>query len=180
MIPLLLLPLLAACGTSDTVSADRVLVDGEPLSAVVARLEAKAVEAGVAAAEARAAEPAEPGDIASQVARLDERLTNIELAIANLEQHGIERARVVSYDPRSTTLGATNVQEALTELEGRVGKVEAKVLDDLGEPGPGLFDNRGRGGKGKGKGPPRGGPGGPGKGGKGGPGQGGPGQGGPR
>lgn len=153
LLPLALL--LAACGGSDTVSADRVRVEGEPLSAVLERLEAQSAQAGAAAAEARAAEPEAAGDVASQLERLDERLTNLELAIANLEQHGIERARVVSYDPRSTKLGGTNVQEALDELEGRVGKVEAKVLDDLGEPGPGLFEVRDRrGGKGKGKGPP--------------------------
>jgi hypothetical protein len=163
--------LLAACGGAGPISADQVLVDGETLTVVVARLEAQAAQARASAAEADAAAPADPGDVAAQLHRLDERLTNVELAIANLEQHGIERSAVVSYDPRATKLAATNVQDALTELEGRLGSIEGKVLDDLGKPGPGLFDTRngpggvrktgpGRGGPPPGNGGPQGGPGG--------------------
>jgi len=177
------LALLWACG-SGAVDARDVTVDGEPLNAVLARLDQQAALAGAAAAEAKAVDPADDA-MGARLTRLETRLSDLELALATLEQHGVERSKLVSFDPRATKLGGTNVQDALTELENRVGQVESRVLDDLGEPGPGLFEVKdrrgGKGGKG-GKGPPggpggRGGPGGqngPPGGGQGGPGGGGP------
>ena len=53
--------------------------------------------------------------------------------LATPGQQGIERSKLVSFDPRATKLSGTNVQDALTELEGRVSQVESGVLDDLGE-----------------------------------------------
>lgn len=170
---LALLLALPACG-GGPVDARDVRVDGEPLDQVLLRVEKQATQAGIAAAQAQGGGDADPSGLEARLGRLETRLSDLELALATLEQHGVERSKLVSYDPRATKLSGTNVQDALTELEGRVNQVESRVLDDLGEAGPGLFEVKDR----------RGGPGGPGRGpggrgGPGGPGQGGPGQGGP-
>lgn len=156
------LALLCACATG-SVDARDVRVDGESLEAVLARLDQQAALAGAAAAQAQADDP-EALALGARLTRLEARLSDLELALATFEQQGIERSKLVSYDPRATTLAGTNVQDALTELENRVGKMESRVLDDLGEPGPGLFEVKDR----------RGGPGGPGGRGGGPPGQEGP------
>jgi hypothetical protein len=190
--PLLLaFTLLIGCNPSG-VQAQDVTVHGEPLTDVLQRLEAQSAPAEPATGTA---EETQAPERAAKLKKLDERITLIELAVADMQQHGIENAKLVRFDPRETTLASENLQDATTELEQRVSKVEHKLLDDLGEASGALFDmdqqrhemgrpsKGGRGGKGgpdqQGPpGPPPGGGGGQGGGGQGGGGQGGGGQGG--
>ncbi|MEC7946633.1 MAG: hypothetical protein VX265_03635 [Myxococcota bacterium] len=158
-IPLLALLVLSTACATDPVDARDIVVGGESLDAVLARLEQQAAVARAPDDEADDEAPAD-GALDSRLRRIETRLGDLELALATFEQKGIERSKIVSYDPRATKLAATNVQDALTELENRLDQVESRVLDDLGEPGPGLFENKGRGGPGGGRGGPGGGPGG--------------------
>lgn len=116
----------------------------------------------------------------------------LQLRISELEKTTMSADRV-GYDPRQTTLSGKTVQEALTELEARVARLEQQQQGS-GAPGAGLFELRDKNGRliqqGSPNGPPngQGGPNGPGKGptpgGQGGPhppnGQGGPPQNGPQ
>jgi hypothetical protein len=137
--------------------------------------------------ETSAAAPA-PDTVGAADNALATRLQVLELRLTELEATGTASAAKVAYDPRDTTLAGKTVQDALSELEGRVEKLEEGTIDH-GKAGPVLFELRDKHGNlveaGPGGGKPGGpaGPGGPG-GGKGGPppnGQGGPpnGQGGP-
>ena len=145
---------------------NEIFIGDESLATIIVRLDQRTAHTAEASKDSDADDAAiAPDDIDARLTRLATRMSDLELALSRLEQHGVERAAVVSFDPRATRLSGTNVQEALTEIENRVDELESRVLDDLGEPGPGLFDLRGK-GKGKGKG---GGPGGP-PGGRGGPG----------
>ncbi len=92
----------------------------------------------------------------------------LQLRISELEQTTTTADRV-GYDPRQTTLSGRSVQEALTELEARVARLE-KAQQSGGAPGPGLFELRDKNGnlvkqgqpdgQGGQKGPPGGQPGG--------------------
>ncbi|MBM4390584.1 MAG: hypothetical protein FJ090_05640, partial [Deltaproteobacteria bacterium] len=67
------------------------------------------------------------------------RVQLLELKVQQLETVGVYDAEHVSFDPARTTLAGKSVQDALTELEGRVGKVEA-ARTGMGQPGTGLFE----------------------------------------
>lgn len=111
------------------------------------------------------------GDLAAEVAQLkkdvgilQEELTHVRTLLEQVQEGGIAHAKLIPFDPRVTTLQAQTLQEAIGEMMARVSVLESNVLDNLGEPGPGLFeipkDKKGK------QGPP-GGPGGQGPGGQG-------------
>ncbi|MBM4365913.1 MAG: hypothetical protein FJ102_06830, partial [Deltaproteobacteria bacterium] len=85
----------------------------------------------------------EPGEerapVGSDAENLALRVQVLELKVQQLETVGVYDAAHVSFDPARTTLAGKSVQDALSELEGRVGKVEA-ARTDMGQPGTGLFE----------------------------------------
>ena len=76
---------------------------------------------------------------ASSLSALEERVVQLELAIARMENQGVITAEMVGYDPRSTRLSGRKVQDAVDELEERLRVVEAKSRDGIGPAGEGLF-----------------------------------------
>ena len=77
--------------------------------------------------------------IGSDMAGISAQLTNIEMRIAAIEAAKVGTAEAVTFDPRTTTLAARDVQAALVELELRLSKLE-KV--DPGKAGGALFELR--------------------------------------
>lgn len=157
---MLILLLLLACSDPEPLSADQIsygnLTVKDELDVLAGRTQALS--------DANAPE-APVGD--QRILDLEARISRLELALAQIQQNGTSSATAVGFDPRTTTMSATNVQAALDELEARVSKAESKLGQDMGQAGPGMFTQAsGRGG-------------GPGGGGQGGGGQGGGGQGGP-
>ena len=69
-----------------------------------------------------------------------EELTHIRTLLEKVQEGGIAHAKLIPFDPRVTTLKAQTLQEAIDEMMSRVSILERNVLDDLGEPGPGLFE----------------------------------------
>ncbi|HND32200.1 MAG TPA: hypothetical protein PLA94_19485, partial [Myxococcota bacterium] len=67
------------------------------------------------------------------------QLTNIEMRLAAIEAAKVGTAEAVTFDPRSTTLAARDVQSAIAELEQRLAKLEKS---DPGKPGGALFELR--------------------------------------
>ncbi len=77
--------------------------------------------------------------LSSDAENLALRLQVLELKVQQLETVGVYDAEHVSFDPTRTTLAGKSVQAALSELEGRVGKVET-TRTEMGEAGTGLFE----------------------------------------
>ena len=69
-----------------------------------------------------------------------EELTHIRTLLDTVQEGGIAHAKLIPFDPRVTTLKAQTLQEAIDEMMKRVSILERNVLDNLGEPGPGLFE----------------------------------------
>ena len=90
LLPLALLLCLPACG-GGTVDARDVRVDGEPLDQVLLRVEKQAAQAGITAAEAKGGGDADPSGREAGLSRLEPRLSDLELALATLEQHMLEQ-----------------------------------------------------------------------------------------
>jgi len=76
---------------------------------------------------------------ASSLSALEERIVQLELAVARMENQGVITAEMVGYDPRATRLSGRKVQDAVDELEERLRVVEAKSRDGIGPAGEGLF-----------------------------------------
>lgn len=126
-------PLLAivACGGSDAPPPDAtgVRYGDESVAQVLDRL---------VVASAHPTPPAEAVD-AQRLQALDERIGKLELIVYDLQHQGIIAADRVTYDPRTTRTDGENVQAALDAIDGRIGKLEDKLGQDMGPPGPGLF-----------------------------------------
>ena len=110
-----------------------------------------------------------------EISLLQEQVERVYEVVDEVQADGVGHAKLVPYDPRQTVLQAKTVQEAIDEMMGRVKVLERSVLDDLGQPGPGLFEipKDTKGSKGGKHPPPNGGQGGPNNGGPKGPNQGG-------
>lgn len=100
-------------------------------------------------------------DLVSEIAQLkkdvgiiQEELAHVRTLLEQVQEGGIAHAKLIPFDPRVTTLKAQTLQEAVDEMMARISVLESNVLDNLGEPGPGLFeipkDKKGK------KGPPNG------------------------
>ena len=99
-----------------------------------------------------------------ELSLMKEQIERVYEVVGEIQSNGVGHAKLVPYDPRQTVLEAKTVQEAIDEMMTRVKILEQNVLDDLGEPGPGLFeipkDKKGaqqpppNGGQGGQKGPP--------------------------
>ena len=99
-----------------------------------------------------------------ELSLMKEHVERVYEVVGEIQSDGVGHAKLVPYDPRQTILKAKTVQEAIDEMMVRVKILEQNVLDDLGEPGPGLFeipeDKKGgaqgppNGGQGGQKGPP--------------------------
>lgn len=101
-------------------------------------------------------------DLVSEIAQLkkdvgilQEELIHIRTLLEQVQEGGIAHAKLIPFDPRVTTLKAQTLQEAVDEMMARISVLESNVLDNLGEPGPGLFEIP-KDKKGKKGGPPNG------------------------
>lgn len=102
-----------------------------------------------------------------EVSLMKEHVERVYEVVGEIQSDGVGHAKLVPYDPRQTVLEAKTVQEAIDEMMTRIKVLEQNVLDDLGDPGPGLFEIP-EGKKGAQQPPPNGGKGGQGQGGQGG------------
>ena len=71
---------------------------------------------------------------------LQEELAHVRTLLEQVQEGGIAHAKLIPFDPRVTTLQAQTLQEAVDEMMARISVLESSVLDNLGEPGPGLFE----------------------------------------
>lgn len=124
-----------------------------PVDAADVRYGAESVKSALDRLSSQEEPPASPTDEAVRLEALEDRIGKLELTISELQTQGVVPAENVSFDPRATKLGGTEVQSALTELEKRVAAAEEKLGQDMGQPGPGLFEVRGKRGA-PGPGPP--------------------------
>ena len=99
----------------------------------------------------------EVAQLKKDVGILQEELAHIRTLLEQVQEGGIAHAKLIPFDPRVTTLQAQTLQEAIDEMMARVSVLESSVLDDLGKPGPGLFeipkDKKGKGPQGAQQGP---------------------------
>ncbi len=72
-----------------------------------------------------------------QVQALDDRLSRLELLVAEMQEIGIGEADRVRYDPSRSELGGRSVQAALDELAEELDALQAG--DGTGEPSDDLF-----------------------------------------
>jgi len=86
-------------------------------------------------------------DLVSEIAQLkkdvgilQEELAHVRTLLEQVQEGGIAHAKLIPFDPRVTTLKAQTLQEAVDEMMQRISVLESSVLDNLGEPGPGLFE----------------------------------------
>jgi hypothetical protein len=95
-----------------------------------------------AAAQQPREQPTDPRveEIETKLGIIEDRILQLEVAVTDLQTHGVIPATHIGYDPRSTTLDSENVQSALDELETRLADVESRVGQDMGRAGPGLFE----------------------------------------
>jgi len=82
----------------------------------------------------------EVAQLKTDVGILQEELVHIRTLLEQVQKGGIAHAKLIPFDPRVTTLQAQTLQEAIDEMMARVSVLESSVLDDLGKPGPGLFE----------------------------------------
>ena len=82
----------------------------------------------------------EISDIKKDIGILQEELVHIRTLLEQVQEGGIAHAKLIPFDPRVTTLKAQTLQDAMDEMMQRVTVLERHVLDDRGEPGPGLFE----------------------------------------
>ena len=75
-----------------------------------------------------------------EIELLGEQITRLQEILDSVQSNGVGAAQTILFDPRATTLESKDVQSALTEIMKRVSSLEHEVLDDLGQPGPGLFE----------------------------------------
>ena len=75
-----------------------------------------------------------------EISLLDEQVVELEKRLDELQGSGVGSATMINFDPRATTLSAKTVQEALDEMMVRLSVLEHHVLDEMGDPGPGLFE----------------------------------------
>ena len=69
---------------------------------------------------------------------LDERLADLEIAVADLEHVGIGRADRVTYDPSRTRLDGRTVQAAIDDLVQMIQQFQGDG-EPMGQPGSDLF-----------------------------------------
>ncbi len=72
-----------------------------------------------------------------QLEAVDDRLSRIELLVAEMQEVGIGQADHVRYDPSESELGGRSVQAALDELAGEIDELQAQ--EGVAEPSDSLF-----------------------------------------
>ena len=72
-----------------------------------------------------------------QVEALDDRLSRMELLVAEMQEAGIGEADLIRYDPSRSELDGRSVQAALDELAGQVEALQGEGA--MGEPSNSLF-----------------------------------------
>ncbi len=137
-------PLVIGCPTpevSNALSASDIAYNDQNVAIALANLEAQLL------VEASKKDSDEAEDLAAEVAQLkkdvgilQEELTHIRTLLDQVQEGGIAHAKLIPFDPRVTTLKAQTLQEAVDEMMARISTLESSVLDDLGQPGPGLFE----------------------------------------
>lgn len=125
--------------TPSLTASDIAWKDGN-VAIALAQLEAKAI---LGSEEGQKA----PDDLSEEVKilrkdleLLQEQIDRVLDEVHSVQENGVGRADLVPYDPRTTTLEAKTVQTAIDEMMERIKILERNVLDDLGQPGPGLFE----------------------------------------
>ena len=76
--------------------------------------------------------------IIDRLDKIDDRLKQAEIALVDLRPPTYSASDIV-FSPLKTKIEADNIQLALEQLEKRLREVEAKA-QDMGQPGPGLFE----------------------------------------
>lgn len=69
----------------------------------------------------------------------EERIGNLEMQVAELQQAKLANADQIAFDPSKTTLEADDVQLALDELAVDVARLQGQEVD-MGEPSDKLFE----------------------------------------
>ncbi len=72
-----------------------------------------------------------------QVEALDDRLSRMELLVAEMQQAGIGEADLIRYDPSRSELDGRSVQAALDELAEQIEALQSEGA--MGEPSNSLF-----------------------------------------
>jgi hypothetical protein len=136
--------LLVACPTPDTSSAltaSDISYNNQNVAIALSNLEAQLlVEASKKTVNKNEDLVDEVAQLQKDLGILQEELTHIRTLLDQVQEGGIAHAKLIPFDPRVTTLKAQTLQEAIDEMMQRVSLLESNVLDDLGEPGPGLFE----------------------------------------
>ena len=139
-----ILPLFVACPTPDTSSAltaSDISYNNQNVAIALSNLEAQLlVESSRKTTGNNDDLTGEVEQLKKDLGLLQEELTHIRTLLDQVQEGGIAHAKLIPFDPRVTTLKAQTLQEAMDEMMQRVSFLESNVLDDLGEPGPGLFE----------------------------------------
>ena len=131
---------LVGCGSSSKeYSAYDIAYGDVTVAEAIQRLEASDNQVG----EISDSEDGSGGLTVKRAQSLEERLARLELFLSELEHMGIIQAEAVGYDPRVTTLQATNLQDAMDQIEKRVSTLEEKMGQDMGSAGSGLYSMQG-------------------------------------
>ena len=163
--PLLILcALLTACPSpqvENSLRASDISYNDQNVALALANLESQLLlEASKKPGEISDDLVSEVAQIKKDVGILQEELAHIRTLLEQVQEGGIAHAKLIPFDPRVTTLQAQTLQEAVDEMMARISVLESSVLDNLGEPGPGLFeipkDKKGKKGPQNGQGGPDG------------------------
>jgi len=143
--PLLILgALLTACPSPQvqtSLKASDISYNDQNVALALASLESKLiVEASKKSGEVSEDLVSEVAQLKKDVGILQEELAHVRTLLEQVQEGGIAHAKLIPFDPRVTTLQAQTLQEAVDEMMARISVLESSVLDNLGEPGPGLFE----------------------------------------
>ncbi len=136
--------LFVGCSTQSRgeLNASDISYNGQNIAIALADLEGRMV---VQAQQKYTGEPnkeliSDVEQLRKDLSILQDELAHIRTLLETVQEGGIAHAKLIPFDPRVTTLKAQTLQEAMDEMMARVNILERNVLDDLGEPGPGLFE----------------------------------------
>ena len=125
----------------NSLKASDIAYNDQNVALALANLESQLiVEASKKSGNASEDLVAEVAQLKKDVGILQEELAHVRTLLEQVQEGGIAHAKLIPFDPRVTTLKAQTLQEAVDEMMQRISVLESSVLDNLGEPGPGLFE----------------------------------------
>ena len=141
---LVLCALLTGCPSpqvQNSLKASDISYNDQNVALALANLESQLiVEASKKSGEVSEDLVSEVAQLKKDVGILQEELAHVRTLLEQVQEGGIAHAKLIPFDPRVTTLQAQTLQEAVDEMMARISVLESSVLDNLGEPGPGLFE----------------------------------------